>query len=92
MFSIVLFLSMDLVTSGELVFSILKDRPEGWKGGGGFIRGWKFSKDLYLLVGLDFISVVSDTNVMTGMTHDWNYYTLSRWVLKLWGVGHNWES
>ena len=82
MFSIVLFLSMDLVTSGELVFSILKDRPEGWKGGGGFIRGWKFSKDLYLLVGLDFISVVSDTNVMTGMISDWNYFALGRWVFK----------
>ena len=83
---------MDLETSGKLRFSILKGRPEGWKGGGGLIRGWKFPKDLFLLVGLEFISVVSDTNDMNGMTHDWNYYTLGRCVLKLWGVGHKWGS
>ena len=52
MFSIVLFLFMNVGTSGDLGFSILKGRPEGWKGGGGLIRGWKFPKDLVLLVGL----------------------------------------
>ena len=60
----------------------------GW----GIIRGWKFPKDLFLLVGLEFISVVSDTNAMTGMTHEWSYSTLGRCFLKLWGVGHKWGS
>ena len=80
MFSIVFFLFMDMGTSGELIFSILKGRPKGWKWGGGLIRGWKFPKDILLLVGLEFISVVSDTNVMTGMTYDWNYFNLGRCV------------
>ena len=51
-FSIVFFLFMDLGNSGDLRFYILKGRPKGWKGGGGLIRGWKFPKDLVLLVGL----------------------------------------
>ena len=87
MFSIVFFLFMDMGTSGELIFSILKGRPKGWKWGGGLIRGWKFPKDILLLVGLEFISVVSDTNVMTGMTY---IGIILIWVgvLKLWVVGH----
>ena len=74
MFSIVFFLFMDPGTSGKLIFYILKGRPKGWKGGRGFIRGWNFPKDLFLFVGLEFISLVTDTNVMTGMTYDWNYF------------------
>ena len=61
---------MDLGISGELRFSILKGRLEGWKGGGGLIREWYFPKAMVSLVGLEFIFLLSDANVMTGMTHD----------------------
>ena len=61
---------MDVGTSGDLGFYMLKGSPKGWKGGGELISGWDFSKALVLLVGLEFISVVSDTNFMTGMIHE----------------------
>ena len=61
---------MGLDISGKLRFFILKGRPEGWKGGGGLFSGWDFPNALILLVGLEFISLVSDTNLMTGMIHE----------------------
>ena len=83
---------MDTGTSGDLVFSILKSRPVGWQVVGGLIRRWKCSKALVLLVVLEFICIVSDTNYMNVMTHDYNYSTLGRWLLKLLGVVHKWDS
>ena len=61
---------MNVGTSGDLGFYMLKGRPKEWKGDGELISGWDFSKALVLLVGLEFISVVSDTNFMTGMIHE----------------------